>query len=476
MLEGLEVTIQSFKSLKSIIDYRIEAEYFDKRFLNIDSTLYRKPNVSFFDVADYENGRAFSSDQFSEIPIDGGIRVCKIGDVTQRRVNENWVWVSPTEFEKQKGKYLIDDDILMTLTGDPPDVGKVNLFRDNSIKSTWNQRVARIFLKDTQNHFINAKVLYITLANRYCREQLERYAKGIRQRNLGTECIDKLKLPVLSRDFQMILDSLVSNSFSRIENSREIYKKAESILFECVGINHRELSDYNINIKRFKESYNSTQRLDAEFYLPKYDDLEYLIKQQRFTLLKDIRSDNFRGLQPIYFEDGDLDVINSKHILEMFLDYENFEKTKSEYWNLQTKARVFKGDILTYTTGANIGRTQVYLKDEKAIASNHVNIIRLKSGNPIYIAFVLNSKLGRLQTEKRSAGSAQAELYPKDLDDFLIPLIEPNKQDAISELVKESFKLHSESKSLLEMAKYAVEMAIEIDEATATKFIKDNKI
>ncbi|MCX6350306.1 MAG: hypothetical protein NTX03_00415, partial [Bacteroidetes bacterium] len=131
-MEGLEVTIQNYKSLEDIIDYRIEAEYFDKRFLKNENIFNKIKYVSFFDVADYENGRAYSSEEFSESIIENGVKVSKIGDVTQKRTNDNWVSISKNEFEKQNGNYLVDDDILMTLTGDPPDVGKVNLFQDNS--------------------------------------------------------------------------------------------------------------------------------------------------------------------------------------------------------------------------------------------------------------------------------------------------------------------------------------------------------
>ena len=41
-------------------------------------------------------------------------------------------------------------------------------------------------------------------------------------------------------------------------------------------------------------------------------------------------------------------------------------------------------------------------------------------------------------------------------------------------MVEESFKLKKQSEHLLEVAKSAVEMAIEQDEATAIKFIQDN--
>lgn len=48
------------------------------------------------------------------------------------------------------------------------------------------------------------------------------------------------------------------------------------------------------------------------------------------------------------------------------------------------------------------------------------------------------------------------------------------KQEQIAELVEESFKLKVESERLLEVAKKAVELAIEVDEEEAMKFIKEN--
>src|SRR5690606_21778008 len=131
----------------------------------------------------------------------------------------------------------------------------------------------------------------------------------------------------------------------------------------------------------------------------------------------------------------------SKNILEKSLDYKNFEKTDISYWDIQKKARIFKGDILTYTTGANIGRTQVYNSDKKALGSNHVNILRVKNQNPTYIALIMNSIVGKMQTEKLSAGSAQAELYPKDIDQFIVPILDLDMQSEIVNFVNQSFNL-----------------------------------
>lgn len=123
---------------------------------------------------------------------------------------------------------------------------------------------------------------------------------------------------------------------------------------------------------------------------------------------------------------------------------------------------------MIYTTGANIGRTNVYLNDEKALASNHVNILRLKEENQVYVGFVINSLIGRLQTEKLSAGSAQAELYPKDIGNFIIPFIAEDKQQEVINQYILSLDQQNKSKQLLEIAKTVVERAIEQNEERAT--------
>jgi hypothetical protein len=270
---------------------------------------------------------------------------------------------------------------------------------------------------------------------------------------------------------------VIENIFKELSTfrnlSNEIYQQSEDLLLSELNLKDWQPTEETIAVKSFKESFLSCDRLDAEYYQPKYDELIQIIHSySTYTkTIKEIQIFNTRGLQPIYSQNGTLNVINSRHILEQHLDYDNFEKTNVENWNTQEKARVYKNDILIYTTGANIGRTNVYLSDEQAIASNHVNILRLKKENQIYVGFVINSIIGRLQTEKLSAGSAQAELYPKDIDNFVIPFISGDKQQQIIDKYVMSLEQKQKSKQLLEIAKIGVERAIETDEETATIWI-----
>ena len=54
-------------------------------------------------------------------------------------------------------------------------------------------------------------------------------------------------------------------------------------------------------------------------------------------------------MQPEYVQDGEVSVVNSKHILEDGLDYDNFEHTTTAFLNSHKRAQIGYGDILIYT-------------------------------------------------------------------------------------------------------------------------------
>ena len=100
--------------------------------------------------------------------------------------------------------------------------------------------------------------------------------------------------------------------------------------------------------------------------------------------------------------------------------------------------------------------------DAPAMASNHVNILRLHPGIDVaYMALVFQSIVGQFQTQQHARGSAQAELYPSDIDRFVVPLLDLDKQRAIGDLLRESLVKQQESRKLLEQAKTRVEQLIE---------------
>ena len=76
-----------------------------------------------------------------------------------------------------------------------------------------------------------------------------------------------------------------------------------------------------------------------------------------------------------------------------------------------------------------------------------------------------------MQVERLSGGAIIAHLKPSDFETFIIPLIDHKIQTQIEQKIKLSFELKNKSKELLELAKKAVEVAIEEGENEAIKLI-----
>ena len=60
----------------------------------------------------------------------------------------------------------------------------------------------------------------------------------------------------------------------------------------------------------------------------------------------------------------------------------------------------------------------------------------------------------------------------EDILNFQVPLLDINIQNKIADLIQQSFALRKESRELLDLAKKAVEVAIEQDEEVALKLIE----
>lgn len=102
-------------------------------------------------------------------------------------------------------------------------------------------------------------------------------------------------------------------------------------------------------------------------------------------------------------------------------------------------------------------------------------ILRLKMDSkqvlPEYLTLVLNSVIVQKQIERDAGGSIINHWRPDQVKATLIPILKEAKQKEIKELIEKSFNDRKLSKSLLEIAKRGVEMAIEKNEQEAGKWI-----
>lgn len=397
---------------------------------------------------------------------DEGIPFIRITDLKGAIIDESSLVYIP---EEQNNLYLKTNlsygDVILSKTAYPA-ASLVTLKSCNTSQDT-------IAMKLSSDSKIRSHFLTIFLNTKYGISQMQRWFTGNIQMHLNLKDSRNIIVPTFSTVFQNKIYQAFELSISLIKKSSFAVKEGQAALLSELGLSNWRPKHQLSFIKSFSDTQQA-DRIDAEYFQPKYDELLQAIEKNSEYLnrVSEMQTHNSRGLQPSYSSDGALDVVTSKHILENGLDFDNFEKTDISNWDDQKKARINKGDILTYTTGANIGRTAYYPLERHALASNHVNILRIKGEDPEYVGFIMNSLIGRLQTERMSAGSAQAELYPKDIEKFVIPFIAKGKQISIRNKVGESHSLRKRSKHLLDCAKRAVEIAIEQDESTAMQWLE----
>lgn len=308
---------------------------------------------------------------------------------------------------------------------------------------------------------INRFFLWMYLHSAPGQSLLIRTASQTGQPHLTIESIARLKIPLIPDTEQDKIESSYLAAETAMEESRSAYTQAQHTLESELGLDKLELKKPVGYTARFSELEQS-RRLDPQHFQPRFEQVVSHLSKYDTKRVRDIRFYNRRGVQPVYVDDGPISVVNSQHIGPQHIDYDGLQKTSEKAFAASPEGQIKPNDLLIYTTGAYIGRTNVYLSDQPALASNHVNILRLNSGiDAAYMALVFQSVIGQFQTQKHLRGSAQAELYPADIDKFFVPLLDSKKQTAIGDLVRNSLEKQQESKRLLEQAKARVEQLIE---------------
>lgn len=313
----------------------------------------------------------------------------------------------------------------------------------------------------TIRHKINPYYLAVFLNTQYGKSEMDRWFQGQVQPHLSLEDARKICVSLIPDDAQSKVEQLVIASATARKDANSAWDQAQQLLESELGLDKLRFDKPVGYAARFSE-LELSHRADAQHYQPRFAQLlEHLGKFQT-KRIREIRRYNRRGIQPVYVENGTHAVVNSQHLGPKHINYDGLQKTTEHIFNASPEAHIQPDDLLIYTTGAYIGRTNVYLDEAPAFASNHVNILRLSPDiDHAYMAMVFQSIIGQFQTQKHARGSAQAELYPVDIDKFLVPLLPPDKQREIGNLVRESLTKQRESVQLLDQAKSRVEQLIE---------------
>lgn len=473
-MEGLEVTELMLSEVMLDNDkLRIDSLYFAREVMAAERQVESLPcgYTTFAETASTFRKGIF--DMKADSYTESGIPFVRISNLRHGLISEADIAYLPEEIHEKEDKTALEyGDIILSKTAYAAasfvNLPECNVSQDTiavKLKPEWRNRLKSAYVVA----FLNSELGKTLLTRQF---------QGNVQMHLSLPDGESVKIPLLSESVQNAVEKAFISSFQSMKQAEATYAQAETLLLRELGLEGWQPPEPLAYQSTFSQAWGDG-RLDAEHFQPKYVAMLDRIKQfaPRWRRVADFADFCDRGAQPIYTENGPLAVVNSRHILENGLDYDNFERTDEAQWDNPNflLSRLHRGDILTYTTGAKIGRTAAYLSDEKALGSNHVNILRLNEEKTVYVAVVLNSIVGRMQTRCQCTGSAQVEIYPSDIRAYVVPFVSDTVQAQIVTAVEAAHDARRQAKQLLETAKRAVEVAIEDSEASALALLADER-
>ena len=445
----MQTSIIKFSQLEN----RIDAEYYKPEYLEIEKFLLHSKNV--FTIGEIIKSIQHPKEFKREYSLSGGVPYLRVSNVKDGYIN-----LSDIEYvydDRNVGLNKINDgNILITRSGT---VGIPVLITPEFDGMLISADFIKLVLKEKINNSeINPYFIHVFLYSKLGLSQSSRKLIGALQKHINIGGLSSIKIPIPSTSFQQEIKKMVREAEEKRKSAEKKYKEAEKILNKELGVENLDLSTQKI----FEAKFSEIDRLDPEQYQPKYKIIINHLLKSGHVLLKDILKFNQRGIQPQYIDrETGYKALTSKCIGKKYIDYDSMSNINEDFYYDFEKAKLKKGDIVIYTTGAYVGNTQAITEEIKAIASNHVNILQVNNYDPVFLAFYFNSIPGSMQIKKLVSGAAQAELYPKDIAKIIVPKISTNIQQKISKLIQESFQLRKESKNLINEAKRKVEELIE---------------
>lgn len=447
-------------------NYRFDSDFFKKEFIGSEQIIKSK-EWDYLGILSKQiiNFGAYSLCNFIEF-FDEGVPYLNVADIKPNKISYNQAKKINKDLSKKTlWKSLAkNNQVLLTIAGT---IGNAAVAYKLPAYTNSNQAIANI---ETKN--LNPFYLSVYLNSYYGRQQTKKLTISSVQPNLLLTQVKKIKVYIPSSDFQKFIESKYKHGFNTLETSQNLYSEAENLLLEELDIKDWQPKTENTSTKTFAQSFGTSGRLDAEYYQPKYDEINEKIKQTEYYRLEELVT-IIKSIEPgsAAYQDKGIPFVRVSNLTKFGISKPDIYISE----NLVSKELQPKKDTILLTKDGTIGIAYKVEEDLKMVTSSailHLTIKDKEKVNPDYLTLVLNSIITKMQAERDAGGSIIKHWRIKEIEKILIPIIDFKIQKVISIKIQESFKLKNQSEQLLEIAKTGVEKAIEGNEEVAIKWIK----
>jgi len=310
------------------------------------------------------------------------------------------------------------------------------------------------------NDDINNYYLYIYLISKYGKELLKRRITGAVPLSIDKQSVRNVLVSIPSKQFQLQIEKIVKSAHQKQTLSKQLYKEAEQLLLEELGlVNYKP--KHKLTFETTRKEIAKATRFDAEYFQPKYAEIIEKIENYEggFDIVKNIfkfNKKNFFPKENEFYNYLPLSKVSNSGEIEI--------PEKELGKDLPTRARrlVKKGEIILSSISGSIETSAIIGKEhENFIASNGFYVFKSNRLNPETLLIIFKSQIMIELLQRISKGAILGGYDLTAFEKIKIPLIKPQIQTQIAEKIQESHKLRKESKELLEEAKRKVEEEIE---------------
>jgi restriction endonuclease S subunit len=387
-------------------------------------------------------------------------------------INKTEIVFCKKEFHEENKKSAIrPGDILFAAVGGT--IGQIAIVQDSIDEGNINQNIARVRILDSN---INPYYAGLFFLSKYGQLQIFRLVTGNAQAYLNSFQIGSFKIPILSKQIQDKLCTCFKKVEYFVENSYSLYSQAESLFLEELRLKDFKPKYQKTYTARLSDAFSS-RRIDGEYFQPAYRDMIEKLKENNVELkpLKEFILSIQKGVEPgseNYRNEGKPFIRVSNLSIHGFIERDQKYLSEELYQQLKETYEPRKGDFLL-TKDATPGIAYVVKEQIEGIISS--GILRLKIDeskiNKEYLALCINSIVGKIQVERDCGGSVILHWKPEQVRKLKIPLLPIETQQEIASLVQQSYEAREKAKELLDVAKRAVEIAVEESEEKALFYI-----
>lgn len=461
-MDGLEAVEVRSNEIHRLPTFRIDSDYYKRKYIEQEHFI-RNNKTLFTTFKELKLGVSASAfyPALETYYGTGEIPFIRVADIKNNINYENCTTIPEMGHDFNTLHKCSAGDLVLTKGGS---VGKVGLIRKDSY-------VTRdlIFINASTLNRDGYIALFLLFKTNFMYDLMIRSSSLSVQPHLTTSLIREFPIFVLSDNFKKRLLNLYEIYEYTSYRSKRLYQSAENLLLSHLGLDNFNPNPSNIAVKSFQDSFGSSGRLDSEYYQPKYEELESYISANETVASSCVLHDaDFPPNDKLEYKYIELSNIGKDgEITDVKIEIGNELPTRA-------RRRVKKGQVIVSSIEGSL-RNCALINDEydNALCSTGFYVVSSNAINPETLLTVFKSSPIQALMKKRCSGTILIAMNKDEFMSLPIPSIDQNIQLKIAQKVQESFALRKKSAQLLELAKTAVEMAIEQGEEKAMAMIKE---